>query len=206
MSQSKVENEDDDQLYYTKIYLNENLRKKHSIRLDLDSSLFQNLNGAINDVEIRFSQGELISAANANSYLFNKVYRTEPLIVHGNGNSKVPLNSLGNYLAKSWHPAVGCMSCKDNLLSLEHLSNDQYPHILIAVNILKATPFFEEFLQDISAQNYPKSRITLFIQSLVEYHSPQVINFIEAHKSNYQTIQYLVNEKELEWQLRNRYL
>ncbi|KAH9399042.1 Procollagen-lysine,2-oxoglutarate 5-dioxygenase 1 [Tyrophagus putrescentiae] len=213
VSERPVENTDDDQLYYTKVYLNADLRSKHSIRLDLLSELFQNLNGAIDDID----------ESTADAFLFNRATNSQPLVVHGNGNSKVPLNSLGNYLAKSWHPATGCLTCEQeekdkiepqksqNLVEggegeevVEIASS--YPHVLIAVNVLKPTPFFAEFLEDITLLDYPKGRITLFIQSLVELHSGEVEQFIDDYKSYYRSIRYITNEKEVEWQLRNRYL
>ena len=222
-----MENTDDDQLYYTKVYLNADLRSKHSIRLDLLSELFQNLNGAIDDVEIRFSQGPKIDVSTADAFLFNRATNSQPLVVHGNGNSKEPLNSLGNYLAKSWHPATGCLTCeqdeegKDKIEPKKNSQKDlveggegeevveiasSYPHVLIAVNVLKPTPFFAEFLEDITLLDYPKGRITLFIQSLVELHSAEVEQFIDDYKAYYRSIRYITNEKEVEWQLRNRYL
>lgn len=38
---------DDDQLFFTEAYLDENLRKKLEIKLDHTSEIFQNLNGAV---------------------------------------------------------------------------------------------------------------------------------------------------------------
>ena len=47
MSEVAVGDTDDDQLYYTKIYLDENLRQKYSIKLDHKADIFQNLNGVL---------------------------------------------------------------------------------------------------------------------------------------------------------------
>ena len=47
MSEVAVGDTDDDQLYYTKIYLDENLRQKYSIKLDHKADIFQNLNGVV---------------------------------------------------------------------------------------------------------------------------------------------------------------
>lgn len=41
-----IKNRADDQLYFTKLFLNEELRKKLNIKLDYKSEVFQNLNGA----------------------------------------------------------------------------------------------------------------------------------------------------------------
>lgn len=42
-----VSDRDDDQLYYTKIYLEKSLRESLKISLDHNSAIFQNLNGAL---------------------------------------------------------------------------------------------------------------------------------------------------------------
>lgn len=201
-----MEDTDDDQLYYTKIYLNEDLRKKYNIKLDLESFLFQNLNGHIGDVEIRFTQGQVIDETNADAFLFNKIYQTKPLIIHGNGLSKVALNSLGNYLAKSWHPATGCLSCHESQTNLDTLDPDHYPYVLISINVLKPTPFFEEFLEDIVNLNYPKNRLSILIQTLVDYHSEQVESWMNYYKEYYYSIQYISHVDSPEWKLRNEYL
>jgi hypothetical protein len=63
------------------------------------------------DVELMFGGQE--------AYLQNTVYNTVPLVVHGNGPSKLVLNTFGNYLAKSWNPEDGCLSCWDDSIFLE---------------------------------------------------------------------------------------
>lgn len=47
VTSSELGNSDDDQLFYTKIFLDENLRKKWGIKLDNKAEIFQNLNGAV---------------------------------------------------------------------------------------------------------------------------------------------------------------
>lgn len=42
-----INDKDDDQLYYTKIYLDKNMRDTLKISLDHNSAIFQNLNGAL---------------------------------------------------------------------------------------------------------------------------------------------------------------
>lgn len=51
----------------------------------------------------------------------NTVYQTVPIVIHGNGLSKVILNSLGNYLAKSWTQSEGCLSCQEGRLELKNM-------------------------------------------------------------------------------------
>lgn len=115
VNQTNIQNEDDDQLYYTKIYLKESLRKHLNMKLDHKSSLFQNLNGASNELQLQFDD------KTGQAFVLNTVYNTRPLVLHGNGPSKVVLNSLGNYLADSWSPLTGCNSCKLNRTNLNDL-------------------------------------------------------------------------------------
>lgn len=44
-----IKNTDDDQLFYTRAYLDKNIREKLKIKLDHRSEIFQNLHGAIGE-------------------------------------------------------------------------------------------------------------------------------------------------------------
>ena len=106
MSDSIVSDTDDDQLYYTKIYLDNPKRvsrilfplnclvplfspsfslplpqEKYGIRLDHRSHIFQNLNGAEDEVELHVLSND--------SYAINTLYNTRSAVYHGNGASKV---------------------------------------------------------------------------------------------------------------------
>jgi hypothetical protein len=50
VTSSAVANDNDDQLFYTKVYLNEELRNKLQIKLDHRADIFQNLNGAVGEL------------------------------------------------------------------------------------------------------------------------------------------------------------
>lgn len=94
---SGISDADDDQLFYTKIYIDQDMRviqlkllnkinnlllqEKLGIKLDRKAHIFQNLNGAVGDVEIRFSEDD--------AYVQNTAFQTKPLVIHGNGPSKV---------------------------------------------------------------------------------------------------------------------
>ena len=47
VTQVPVADADDDQLFYTKIFLNDELREQYKIKLDNRAEIFQNLNGAV---------------------------------------------------------------------------------------------------------------------------------------------------------------
>nr|CAD7196666.1 unnamed protein product [Timema douglasi] len=196
ITSSKVDDTDDDQLFYTKIYLNEKLRNKHKIKLDHKAEVFQCLNGAVSDVELRFKGRE--------AYLQNTAYNTVPLVVHGNGRSKMVLNTLGNYLAKSWNSEDGCLSCWDDSILLEDKHPSTYPVVLIAVFIEQATPFLEEFLAKLNKLEYPKDKIHFFVHNAVKYHSKLVEEFLSEHGKSYRSVKRINPEDNIEeWLARN---
>ncbi|GLH02834.1 Glycosyltransferase 25 family member [Gryllus bimaculatus] len=220
ITSAEIKNTDDDQLFFTKIYLNEELREKFNIKLDHRSTIFQNLNGATNlwliadwtvsqhgvskpagisprevmeeltcDVELRFKGRE--------AYLQNTVYNTNPLVVHGNGHSKLVLNSLGNYLANSWNPEDGCLSCWDNSIGLEDKPKTAYPKVLIAIFIEQPTPFLEEFFQKVLNLEYPKNKLHLFIHNNVKFHEEIVNQFILKHADSYKSVKRIEQKDEI---------
>ncbi|XP_011050655.1 PREDICTED: procollagen-lysine,2-oxoglutarate 5-dioxygenase 1 isoform X1 [Acromyrmex echinatior] len=172
-----IKDEDDDQLFYTTVYLQDELRLRYKIKLDHKSEIFQNLYGAVADVELRFKGEE--------AYLQNIVYNTVPLVLHGNGPSKLVLNSLGNYLARAWTPDEGCLACWDQTIELDKIKSKTYPVILIAIFIERPTPFLEEFFRAIYRQYYPKSKLHLFIHNNVPYHEDVVDDFFEKIGQEY---------------------
>ncbi|XP_071576193.1 procollagen-lysine,2-oxoglutarate 5-dioxygenase [Temnothorax nylanderi] len=172
-----IKDEDDDQLFYTTVYLQDELRLRHKIKLDHKSEIFQNLHGAVADVELRFKGEE--------AYLQNIVYNTVPLVLHGNGFSKLVLNSLSNYLAHAWTPNEGCLECWNRTIELDKTKPATHPVILIAVFIEHPTPFLEEFFRAIYRQSYPKSRLHLFVYNNVPYHEDVVDDFFETIGQEY---------------------
>lgn len=190
MSHNEVKNEDDDQLYYTKLFLDQNLRvcyelsllvmfylhfnfqDKWSMKLDSRSEIFQNLNGAAGEVELIEDESE--------TYLSNSHFKTRPLIIHGNGPSKIHLNSIGNYVAKSWDKTNGCLSCLQNTIVLDGRDSSEFPTVLIAIFITREVPFMDHFFLDLKKLQYPKSKISIIIFNSMPYHDSHVNNFVES--------------------------
>ena len=99
ISHHPVKDTDDDQLYYTQLYLDEKLRVSWilvytinlnviisfqsdlNMRLDHRAHIFQNLNGAKDEVRLEVE-------SNGTS-LLNSIYDTKAAVYHGNGPSKV---------------------------------------------------------------------------------------------------------------------
>ncbi|RWS24177.1 Procollagen-lysine:2-oxoglutarate 5-dioxygenase 3-like protein, partial [Leptotrombidium deliense] len=194
VSYSEIEDTDDDQLYYTHIYINDTLRQKWSIKLDHRATIFQNLNGAVGDVELSISDsGDVV--------VKNTAYLTYPLIFHGNGASKITINSLGNYLAKAWTPQQ-CSACSEGVISLKQINPEDAPVVVIALFVEHATPFLYEFFENILNLRYPKSRIYLVIHNAVSYHEPLVEEFVSNNKNKYKSLKtYPLTTPD--WQARN---
>ncbi|XP_060029419.1 multifunctional procollagen lysine hydroxylase and glycosyltransferase LH3 isoform X2 [Erinaceus europaeus] len=102
--QWKYKDDDDDQLFYTRLYLDPGLREKLGLNLDHKSRIFQNLNGALDEVVLKFDRNRV--------RIRNVAYDTLPVVVHGNGPTKLQLNYLGNYVPNGWTPEGGCGSCE----------------------------------------------------------------------------------------------
>lgn len=105
-----IENTDDDQLYYTEIYLDEKKRDELNIKLDTNSQIFQSLNGAKDDLKLD------VNLDNNEGTLKNIHFQSVPNIIHGNGVSKLELNSFANYLAKTFNRK--CLICEEDRLEL----------------------------------------------------------------------------------------
>ncbi|XP_055335239.1 procollagen-lysine,2-oxoglutarate 5-dioxygenase 1-like [Paramacrobiotus metropolitanus] len=163
---------DDDQLYYTKLFLDPNQRKDLGIVLDTENEIFQTLYDLDHTVKIRFRDDD--------AYVFNIEHNTEPAVVHGNGLSKGVLNQMGNYLAKSWTPTLGCLACNESEFKLESLS--EMPKLTMGLFIEKPTPFLKEWFERIAALDYPKKHINVFIHNNEKYHEKDVARFIKSAK------------------------
>lgn len=185
LKSSTVKDKDDDQLTLTKAYLDETLRNKLSIKLDHKSEVFQNLNGAVEQVMLQ------VDPDTKESFIYNTVFKTRPSVIHGNGPSKLTLNNFGNYLAGAFMETE-CKICTENRLTL---NEDELPMVLLSLFIEKPTPFTEEFLEKAYLIDYPKEKIHLFIHSNVEHHKPAVQAFINDHSTEYKSFK-LVNPED----------
>ena len=189
-----IKNLDDDQLFYTNIYINEDLRSKFKIILDHKAELFQNLNGEQENVELKFEDNQ--------PYLENLVYNSQPKVVHGNGPSKLLLNTLGNYLAHSYDLENGCLECWENRQETKNFV--ELPKVVMAIFIEKATPFMLEFWQKVGELDYDKTAIDLFIHNAVEHHSEEVARYVNDVGGRYHSVQVVGHGQDVsEWNARN---
>uniref|UniRef100_A0A6J0UWT5 procollagen-lysine 5-dioxygenase n=1 Tax=Pogona vitticeps TaxID=103695 RepID=A0A6J0UWT5_9SAUR len=185
----KYKDDDDDQLFYTRIYLDPALREKHEIALDHKSKIFQNLNGAIDEVVLKFERTRVRAR--------NVAYDTLPVVIHGNGPTKLQLNYLGNYIPNAWTYEGGCGTCDENLLDLSDLPEASYPRVLLGVFIEQPTPFLPQFLQRLLTLDYPYSHLSLFIHNRVVYHEPHIQAEWEQLREAFDTIKLVGPEEDL---------
>uniref|UniRef100_A0A1B6LRI1 procollagen-lysine 5-dioxygenase n=1 Tax=Graphocephala atropunctata TaxID=36148 RepID=A0A1B6LRI1_9HEMI len=167
LSSHELNPKDDDQLFYTKLFLDKTIREKHRIKLDHKAVIFQNLYGALEDLDV--VQGTLL----------NVVHGTKPLVFHGNGVSKLELNTLANYLAEYWTAADGCLACKENTIEIQKIPEVDYPTVVIAVHVTVPTPFIREAFDKILQLDYPKNKIYFFIANSVEHHTKDIEQLID---------------------------
>ncbi|XP_076270326.1 procollagen lysyl hydroxylase isoform X2 [Rhynchophorus ferrugineus] len=203
LNRAEIEDTGDDQLYYTHAFLDKEFREKNSIQLDHMSNIFQNIFGSASNLEI-LSNNDKDGSAETFS-LKNVQTNSEPLIVHGNGLSKLTLNYLGNYLPNGiWNSYEGCISCKDGEIDLKKFSKSEWPIVHLSIFIEANTPFIEGFFNKIYRQEYPKEKIHLFIHNMMKYHSSHVENFIQTYGSEYSSVKEIKPEDgSPEWTARD---
>ncbi|KAM8794224.1 multifunctional procollagen lysine hydroxylase and glycosyltransferase LH3-like [Eudromia elegans] len=162
----RYRDDDDDQLFYTRLYLDPRLRAELGLGLDHDSQIFQNLNGAIDEVVVTFEPGR--------TRVRNVARDTLPVVLHGNGPTKLQLNYLGNYIPWGWSPEGGCGDCDRDLLPLEGLPEERLPRLLLGVFVEQPTPFLPQFLERLLRLDYPPRRVRLFLHNAEVAHEGHV--------------------------------
>lgn len=165
------ESHSDDQLYYTKQFLNTSL-----IELDYKCKIFQCLNKAENNIEILYNK----------SRVKNKITETLPCQIHGNGDNsrKLYLNKLGNYLSRNWTDIWG-YNKKNMLLELPKSIN-----ILIYIETNAEKHEIYEDLRNIINENInvikEKSIVNIFKYSTNKFFSENTIGnkSVEKNRNN----------------------
>ncbi|XP_056646968.1 procollagen-lysine,2-oxoglutarate 5-dioxygenase [Diorhabda sublineata] len=202
LTREDIQDDDDDQLYCTKAYLDKKFREEIQMKLDHKSEIFQNLNGVAAEIEIASKQEK--EDERETYYIKNLVSRTEPLILHGNGHSKYTLNYLGNYVPNVWNSLEGCKLCKKGQIDLSAISTKDWPTVLISVFIEQNTPFLEEMLQKLYSMDYPKDRTHLFIHNSIKFHTNIVQSFVERFSKDYVSFKQITPDDGIpEWTARD---
>lgn len=185
--QWNYKDDDDDQLFYTQLYLDPGLREKLKLSLDHKSRIFQNLNGALDEVILKFDQNRV--------RIRNVAYDTLPVVVHGNGPTKLQLNYLGNYVPNGWTPQGGCGFCNQTLRTLP--GGQPPPRVLLAVFVEQPTPFLPRFLQRLLLLDYPPDRISLFLHNSEVYHEPHIADAWPQLQDHFSAVKLVGPEEAL---------
>ncbi|XP_050707436.1 procollagen-lysine,2-oxoglutarate 5-dioxygenase 1-like isoform X2 [Eriocheir sinensis] len=224
--EEKTEEEEEDdkhalQILFNRVYLKESLRRKYKIEIDHAAKVFQNLNDAVDEVDLQFSGRE--------GYLLNLVSGSVPIVIRGNGHAHLILNTLGAYLARAWNPEDGCRACWEDMIQLkdaeewkeseekkekakqeeaEELSGKkevkEIPKVTVGLFIEKPTPFLQEFLDRIEELKYPKKMIDLYLHNAIEGHKETVDAWVESNTGLYASLKYIAPEEDVkEWHVRN---
>ncbi|XP_078026466.1 procollagen-lysine,2-oxoglutarate 5-dioxygenase 1 isoform X2 [Epinephelus lanceolatus] len=181
---------DSDQLFFTKMYIDAVKRKSINITLDSKCRLFQNLHGALDEVVLKFEDGRVRAR--------NVLHDTLPVIIHGNGPTKLQINYLGNYIPNTWTFETGCTVCHEDLHPLTALKESEYPLVVIGIFIQQPTPFVTVFFERLLKLQYPKNRLKLFIYNKEAHHEQQVSSFLKDHGSLYQEVKFIRPEEEMD--------
>uniref|UniRef100_A0A3Q0RD25 Procollagen-lysine,2-oxoglutarate 5-dioxygenase 1 n=1 Tax=Amphilophus citrinellus TaxID=61819 RepID=A0A3Q0RD25_AMPCI len=184
------EDSDSDQLFFTKIYIDQSKRKSINITLDFKCRLFQNLHGALDEVVLKF-EDERVRARNV-------LFDTLPVVIHGNGPTKLQINYLGNYIPRTWTFETGCTVCHEDLRSLTALKESEYPLVVIGIFIQQPTPFVTVFFERLLKLQYPKNKLKLFIYNQEAHHVRQVHSFVQDHGSLYEDVKLVEPEEEMD--------
>ncbi|XP_048097558.1 procollagen-lysine,2-oxoglutarate 5-dioxygenase 1 isoform X2 [Alosa alosa] len=176
-----------DQLFFTRIYINPEKRKSINITLDNKCRLFQNLNGALDEVVLKFEDGQVRAR--------NVLYDTLPVMIHGNGPTKLQINYLGNYIPNLWTFETGCTVCSEDLRPLTGLKETEYPLVVVGIFIQQPTPFVSVFFERLLKLKYPKNRLRLFIFNQESHHENQVVSFVKEHGTEYQAVKLIGPEE-----------
>uniref|UniRef100_A0A8C7KR50 procollagen-lysine 5-dioxygenase n=1 Tax=Oncorhynchus kisutch TaxID=8019 RepID=A0A8C7KR50_ONCKI len=160
VEQWNLHENDDDQLFYTKIYLDPQQR--------------------VNTVRVRVR---------------NTVYDTLPVVVHGNANTKMYLNYLGNYIPNAWNYERGCGVCDHNMVDLSQL--EEYPTVMVGVFIEQPTPFLSQFFQRLATLDYPKHKLNVFVHNNEVYHERHIQKFWQENKDVFNSFKVVGPEENL---------
>ena len=136
----------DDQLYIHMRYE----EFKDIIKIDYTSEIFQT--STFSDIEIQYNKNRII----------NKLYKTSPCHLHGNGSQhkKIIFNNYSNYISKSWNKVNQYMKPKI-------IFNGKRIFIFIYLN--ENINNIDEFLKNIVNINYNKENIIYYVYNSYNY-------------------------------------
>ncbi|XP_071146019.1 procollagen-lysine,2-oxoglutarate 5-dioxygenase 1-like isoform X2 [Mytilus edulis] len=194
LNYKKINDMDDDQLYFTKIFLDKQLREQWNIKIDTKSEIFQSAVDNLEHIIVKYKGNH--------SYIVNKKTGSKPLILYGNGPIKTlpyqaAFNRLASDLADEWTETFGCAACSRSAISLKELKKDDYPIVQLSVFIDQPIPFLVEGLKTIKDLDYPKKRIDLLVYNNADYHEVDVELFLSGCSDEYRSVTVISTNDEM---------
>ena len=157
-----IDDADDDQLYYTKKFL----EGKHGIALDHECRIFQCLQGSEGDVYLDHSYAQL----------HNNVHNSMPFVAHGNGDitCKYFFNYASNFIAGNFRKNYGYLHFNEKI-ELDLLKN----RILISVFDTSDDPeHIYQCLDSLRFLQYPHERLTIAIYNYSEERRKGIARYV----------------------------
>lgn len=193
-----IKDTDDDQAYYVKLFIDVQYRIDMKMKIDYECQTFQQLRGA--DGEYKIEPSPYVAG---DAVVVNDLFKSHPVVIHLSGPQKETLNSFGNYIARTFTNNT-CVTCKEddviikNLISKDNKRPEKkFPNVMIGIFLNGATPFIDNFFNNIFGLNYPKERIDIRVNS-VQYHDLHVKNFLaQARVLKYKSVRMLYDEYEV---------
>uniref|UniRef100_A0A915AZB8 procollagen-lysine 5-dioxygenase n=1 Tax=Parascaris univalens TaxID=6257 RepID=A0A915AZB8_PARUN len=191
LNSQSLENISDEQLFYTHLFLDEQLRSRLQMVLDSTSQIFHSVDVSKDEITLDFSD-------NGDAYITNVIHKTHPLIIHGDESNKLMLNYLGNYIGNAWSADFGCRDCSAQQISfLKDDAEQEWPKLTLAIVLAKPIPFVEEFLTKVEKLEYPKSNIDLYLYSNQKYNEREVNEFLRKARGKYSSVEWDSGEVEI---------
>jgi hypothetical protein len=179
----EVSLEDDDQLYYTKKFLEYHKTDKEFIKLDYTQSLFQTLNSAIDDV----TQDET-------GRFINNISKNKPCVIHANGPSWVKkfLKEKSFYMFGEYDGSLGSI----NLITKSRLPLDK--QIYIGLFLQQDLKDIDQVFDHIRFLSYPKKNVVLHIVYYKDQDLFKIERFVNKFGKKYKEVLITRNENFLE--------
>uniref|UniRef100_A0A8C6WID2 procollagen-lysine 5-dioxygenase n=1 Tax=Neogobius melanostomus TaxID=47308 RepID=A0A8C6WID2_9GOBI len=179
VAQWDLHDNDDDQLFYTKMYLDPLQRLNLNMTLDHKCQIFQNLNGAVgeNRRKKKTTKSRVKFGAGLQTFNLSCCF-----------SSQMYLNYLGNYVPDAWNYEHGCAHCNDDNVDLTEMR--ELPNVLVGVFIEQPTPFLPEFFHRLLTLDYPRT-------SSEVYHEKHIQRFWEDNRNAFSSFKVVGPEENL---------
>lgn len=172
----EVDNDYDDQLYYTERYF-ESLENEKNIKLDYNQNIFQTMNESIGDITIK--DGKIV----------NQITKQNPLVLHGNGGY-----SVKNKLHEFYLELFG--ENDNNNLGIDlHHETKHSDYISIGLFLDEEVNDINQTFDHIRFLTYPKQKTSLTIHYSDRKHEYKIRLFEKKYSQLYNKFNLVFNDK-----------